>query len=195
MADSHRQCIRRIGAGGGGQTQQNPDHMLDLNFFRLAVTDHGLLDHFGTVIPDGQTVLHCGDDRRPPRLAKLQGRTGIIREKNIFHCRNLRTMNLNHLVDPVEDLIQPMGKRGVRGCFYYPAGDESQLPPGGLNYPIPGYPGTGIYAQNTLHYKDKQSAATHTDSPTLLKFLHQFIIDVEIGMHTLHVIVILQTFQ
>ncbi len=91
--------------------------MLHLRLFRLAITDHRPFYFFGAVIMDTQAILHGRNHCRPPRLAKLQGRTGITGHKHIFHRRDLWTVKLDHFINPIEDLIQAMGRPDSRDWF------------------------------------------------------------------------------
>ena len=64
---------------------------------------------------DRQAILHGRHHRRPAGMAKLQGRAGISGEKDLLHRRHGRQVDLNDLIDPVEDFIEPIGKRADSG--------------------------------------------------------------------------------
>src|SRR5258708_4941424 len=147
VADSAGERVRRIGGRIPGQSEQAPDHVLDLFFFGVAIADHRLLHLERSVLGDRQPGEDGGADGGAARLAERKSRLRVDVDEHLLDRDLDRSVLGDDLVQPVEDRLQPRGEIAAAG-FYAAARHVAQAGAALLGHPAADVSPSRIVADN-----------------------------------------------
>src|SRR6185437_4026910 len=98
------------------ELEQAAHHQLNLRFFRIARTDHGLLDLARGVFEYFDFGICRAANGRTARLSQLQGAVRIAVYEDLLDGDLVRLILLDDGLHAAEDFTQPGGKIGLAGA-------------------------------------------------------------------------------
>lgn len=90
MTDSNGQSVGGIFLGYLREVDKRLDHLLDLLFRRVAITDYGTFDLEGRIFVDLEAKIDCRKNRCPACMTQGQCGARVFRQKDLLNSNRLR---------------------------------------------------------------------------------------------------------
>jgi len=181
VADSDCQCIRRIiRSRGFGQSQQEPDHHLNLAFLGTPVTDDRALDLQGGIFENGEPLLCRNEEGHAPGMSQLERRLNIGRIKDSLDRDRLDLL----MREEIHELSVDLQKSFVKGSARRSSDCAEQYGrmPGAIR--LDKTVTRGFASRVNPQYSHQQAVSG--------SFLDDSLVNVEVGPYILDVLLVLQ---